>query len=73
MAPVPGSKIGRITMPRIQRAIAMRERGMSWRAIHAAMDVYEGNAPCEVTIRKYVLAAGLPKKPRGVPLTGAPR
>lgn len=40
---------------------------MSWPAIQAAMDVYEGDAPCADTIRHYVLAAGLPKKPRGVP------
>lgn len=63
--------MGKITMPRIQRAIAMRERGMSWNAIAVAMEVYEGCAPTGRTIRRHLLAAGVPKRPRGVPLNGS--
>lgn len=68
--PAVGSKQGRVTLPRIQRAIAMRERGMSYPAISAAIEVYEGDAPKPGTIRDYLIAAGLPRKPRGVPLNG---
>ena len=61
----PGKRNGRITPPRIKRAKAMRERGMSYRAIQAAMEVYEGDAPCVETLRRYLRAAGCPPTPHG--------
>lgn len=65
MAPAPGTRQGKVTMPRMARAARLRDRGLSWRAISQAMDEYEGSAPAPNTIRKYVLELGYPKSPRG--------
>ena len=52
-------------MPLLKRASVMRERGMSYRAICMAMEFYEGDAPNERTLRRYLHAAGEPKQYRG--------
>ena len=65
MAPAPGTRQGKVTMPRMARAARLRDRGLSYRAIHEAMDEYEGQAPGPDTIRKYLIQLGYPKDPRG--------
>lgn len=62
---MPRKSPGRVTVPRLERAFAMREIGMSYEAIAKAMEVYEGNAPTGTTLRNYLVAAGCRKSPRG--------